>query len=386
MKKTILGFVMLAFAFSCNEDVFISKESVHKGNIETYFERLKKADSSISTTIDQLSTQIDYGKVGTLDLITSEQLLIADLKERLSSNGKTIVSKILFFMYKGKIDRSLIANFEDQSNVLDYNSILNSIVNLRGRGNYYSGKISFYESITKHILAFKEFNRGQLQRYGETIAKDISNKSGKTNSCTDWYLVTTYYGWGGSYQTEQYVFTTCENRPKGCEIEISRIGRITDCSDNSAGATGNSLFNGIDCSSFYFIGTANNWQEAAITNIKFQVKIVDLDGSVISVNEMKITKPIWFGLPAIRWDGSTVSAGKAAEIAASAVQYASDLTHLLYLENPNTPISTAESVFMGYLKSKLLTDGGRADFNGSGASNVITTSAEYRFWGNGNCE
>lgn len=144
---------------------------------------------------------------------------------------------------------------------------------------------------------------------------------------------------------------------------------------------------GVDCASFNFVTTnsSENYQEAAVSNIRFTVKFIDPNTLIQTNTEFRIARPIWFGLPAITYNQSLITPGEAAEIAASAVQYASDLTHILYIENPNTPISTAETVFMSFLKSKMLYHGGRADFYGSGSQNVVPTTAQYATFGNGNC-
>jgi len=142
---------------------------------------------------------------------------------------------------------------------------------------------------------------------------------------------------------------------------------------------------GIDCASFAFRQTSSNWQESKVGGLHFTVRVLDASTGYTYSRTLTISRPVWFGLPIERFDGTVYSSGQAAEIAASAVQYANDLTHALFVENPALPVSTAESVWLTHLKSKLLMDGGRADFVGSGSPNVIFTEATYAIIGNGNC-
>lgn len=141
---------------------------------------------------------------------------------------------------------------------------------------------------------------------------------------------------------------------------------------------------GIDCASFQFVATNSTWQECSVLDVGFKVSIVALNG-VVSTSTMKINRPIWFGFPITDYNGNTIAPGEAAEKAASAVQYANDLVSRLYIENPSTPLSMGQSWFMSFLKSKMLMDGGRADFYGSGSPLVSPSTASYLLFGNGNC-
>jgi len=86
---------------------------------------------------------------------------------------------------------------------------------------------------------------------------------------------------------------------------------------------------GIDCASFVFRETTSNWQESAVRSVGFNVVYFDPTTGVKITREFKIDRAIWFGVPKERYDHQEISPGKPAELAASAVQFASDLTFAL---------------------------------------------------------
>jgi hypothetical protein len=90
---------------------------------------------------------------------------------------------------------------------------------------------------------------------------------------------------------------------------------------------------GINCNSFSFVSTSSNWQEAGVKNQRIKIKW--LPGGYTAV--INIPGQIVIDLPVARSNGVYYSAGKAAELVAKAIQYASDDVYKLYQNHPYLP-------------------------------------------------
>jgi hypothetical protein len=84
-------------------------------------------------------------------------------------------------------------------------------------------------SITGKRLYELSYEKGNLSRVAAISNKNLDGKTSSTQSCIDWYLITTiHYADGTTSQTEEYVGTTCT----GCDgcADLACL-----CPDNNPG-------------------------------------------------------------------------------------------------------------------------------------------------------
>lgn len=220
-------FLILVTVVSCLDESWIELESPYKTDIVNYLNSLKvdKEDDNFNTKIESLAKAIEYAKITERDIRGGEILLIADF-ENLQDFNEEGTSKVLFFVNQGVIVRSHIIAFSQKND--NYDDLIVTLFNYQFNPDTYTGRISLY-SVTQDIQMYKVFENGEIRESGITQADWDRDAGGKTNSCIDWYLITTYYFAGGGKQTtEEYLFTTCD-----CESQNTRVGKV-----NCAGGNG----------------------------------------------------------------------------------------------------------------------------------------------------
>jgi hypothetical protein len=224
--------IVSALALSCREEqpTEVAKaESPYRITIEYYFDQLTPEIESEAYKLSDLKNAIDYSGISHHILTNNEDVLIANVGGIDFENSSTI--KALFFIQQGAIVRSNLVAFSNAN--ADHEQIILSLYNRRFDPQTYNGRISYY-SIHRDILFFNEIDNGRLVSNGVAQVRTSSkgNKSGRTEGCIDWYLVTTYhYAGGGSSTTEAYMTTTCDG---GC-LTVRMQGR-TNC--GGAGGSG----------------------------------------------------------------------------------------------------------------------------------------------------
>jgi hypothetical protein len=221
MKKIILYglFLSIALLVSCVKEDDFSADTIYKDEILDYLSAYKEiVPSGQIEKIDELISSLDFKRVNIHQLRTTESVIIANLKTMSGFNESNNL-KALFFVNEGKIVRSNIADFDSKTPTNEYDKLILSVLNTRSPKLSYSGKVSLF-NLYRELILFNGFENGVLNAVGFTRQQKSGKKNGRTDSCTDWYLVT-YYPNGNV--TSQYVFTTCDN---GCQFY--RMGR-TNC-------------------------------------------------------------------------------------------------------------------------------------------------------------
>jgi hypothetical protein len=144
--------------------------------------------------------------------------------------------------------------------------------------------------------------------------------------------------------------------------------------------------NGLKCSSFTYRNTASNWQEAGVSGLRFKMVWIGGSNSGIEIS-VTLGAPLIFGLPIQRADGTIYSPGKAAEMSAEAVSYATALTAQMLKYEPYIPSTlTVETMFKNNIKLFMLNYAGTAGATGSGSPEIVTKPAKYQIFGHGDCE
>ena len=139
-----------------------------------------------------------------------------------------------------------------------------------------------------------------------------------------------------------------------------------------------------NCESFNFQQTSSNWQESAVTNIRFRVIIVSPDGLYVN-HVVEFPQAVLFGCPINLSIGDTyISPGLAANVSAQALEQAMDET-VKKFGNKSVTSMVVELYFKQRLKHNypLFIPGARVNFNPSSYS--VTPSPYQSSFGNGDC-
>ena len=208
-KITLLFAFLVAFTSSCLNEGESPKESIFKADILDYLNHLKSINHDEGQKIEELISVIDFKAIEEYGTIGSERVLIADIKtfDALDKSDKVLA---LFFVSENKIVRSRLVAFVNEQQFREYSKLLLSIIRMDGNKLNYSGTISFYNSM-QMLLMQNVIENGELKSHG-LVRKDDSQSgpTGRTNTCTEWFLVTTYYySDGTSYTVSEYLYTTC---------------------------------------------------------------------------------------------------------------------------------------------------------------------------------
>jgi hypothetical protein len=235
MRKITLA--LLAFQFigliSCKDELATEPVSIYKGSIVNFLTEIRDKNDAYISGIQEVENGIDFKTIKIYDLITTEKLLIGDLGP-LNKFPNADRSKVLFFLNNNEIVRSLIVTFEGAGKNGEYDLAVVSILNMRGSLPNYSGKISFY-SIFQKLILFNVYKDGKLNTNGIVRKFQPEKNNGRTNACTDWYLVTTYHYVGGSTRTEEfYLGTTCD---EPCGFAGARV----NCGGGGGGGGGGTV-------------------------------------------------------------------------------------------------------------------------------------------------
>ncbi|MBF4471631.1 hypothetical protein, partial [Flavobacterium sp. HJJ] len=136
----IMFFCFILILSSCEKDDLTQVNDgesptsaiIYKSKIEDYWGKLKKGSSNESISkIEELSTAADLNSLKIYDLRTTEKLVIADVK---SLQGLDGIIKIIFYLNGDKMVRSNIVTLKTNETNIDYNKIIQSVVNADKKG------------------------------------------------------------------------------------------------------------------------------------------------------------------------------------------------------------------------------------------------------------
>jgi hypothetical protein len=227
--------ILLLFLSNCQEEekAATSQENnqatvlMYKGKIEDYWGKLiKDSSDELISKIEELSTATDLNSLKIYDLRTTEKLVIADVK---SLNGLDGIIKIIFYLNEDKLVRSSIVTLKTNETNIDYNKVIQSVVNADKKDFNYTGEIAFL-SLTKTKLLYDKFNQGNLIENANLSAGTKSKKTSKTQAnCTDYFWVTKY---GDVIISEIYMFSVCDCSGGGGPNE-DQTSKMSNCDSDS---------------------------------------------------------------------------------------------------------------------------------------------------------
>ncbi|NOS94738.1 MAG: hypothetical protein HOP30_22735 [Cyclobacteriaceae bacterium] len=227
-NKFILFWICLLVGFSCQDESVQQPISEFKNIIDQFTTVIKSNNEAYASQINELEKAIDFRSIKKYDLRTTEKLLIANLT-KLNKFAHADQLRAIFFINNNQIVRSQIVVLENEGN-FDANQLITNTLDMKPLTGY-TGKISFY-SIFQMIQLASTFNNGRLtENSAARKIASVANKAGKTNTCIDWYLITTYHYEGGATQTvEVYLFTSCD---EPCGL----AGARTNCGGGGGGGS-----------------------------------------------------------------------------------------------------------------------------------------------------
>lgn len=216
--------IVSALALSCREEhpvEIAGEDSPERPVVDDFFGRLKPNNENEMLGLLELKNAIDFRSFHRYKITSNEDVWIADVINLDFEHGSTL--KALFFIQNGEVVRSNLVAFSNSS--ADHNNLIVSILNRRFDPFAYDGKIAFY-NLFRDVLFFNVTEQGRLTSNGIAQSRPGSkaNSSGRTEGCTDWFLITTYhYAGGGSSTEELYLTTTC-----GGDCQSTRMqGRVS---------------------------------------------------------------------------------------------------------------------------------------------------------------
>lgn len=158
-----------------------------------------------------------------------------------------------------------------------------------------------------------------------------------------------------------------------------------DGGDGGDGNEGNEATFGVDCSSFSFTNTSlANWQEAGLNQIRLKWVWIGPSHDQSLAREVYADHVV-FGLPKQYGNGTTVTPGQAAIIAADITDQAKINTYQRFRDSPFEPESTVITYFKEQLQLLMVTKGGTAGTTGTGSPNIVFRNEQRAFFGTRDC-
>jgi hypothetical protein len=205
---TLLILLFIGSIQSCHEDETSNEinepiTTNYNATILSYLASLKsEAGKENGTKIEVLNEAIKLNTIHIYDLKSTEKLLIADISS-LKGFESYKSTKAIFFLLNNKIIHSKIVSVKYDDKIDKTNQLIISIFNKDKNKAYFTGTVSFYNMLQNMQLT-SDYNNGILEKNSSVLPK--SKKFNKSNSCTDWYWVTTY---SNGSQDWSYAYTTC---------------------------------------------------------------------------------------------------------------------------------------------------------------------------------
>lgn len=270
LLRNLIALLLLAIlSFSCQDESAIQKDNIESpftAIIQQYVDQIPTDSPTETQTIAEVKAALDYTSICQYVLTSNETLLIVDVPRFELEQDASV--KALFFVQGGRIVRSNLVSLSDGSK--GDNDLILSIARAKFDPQKYSGKIAYY-TIYGNILFYNVVANGELVSSGVLHAKRGSKETnGRTQTCIDWYLITTYrYANGSSSTSEQYIKTTCDG-----DCQTSRTAGVQcDGGTGSGGGSYNIVLpaNGSNgdtytvtepngkTTTWTFVGASNSW-------------------------------------------------------------------------------------------------------------------------------
>lgn len=251
--KTIFYISILASFCSCNKDKIendtISQVNSSVNKVSAWLNKKEQTSSTENKAkIESLKNNLELNNLWLEQGRSDETIIVVPIKETLKfvNNKKNKVSNYLVLTYNK--NGLQLNEFIVQSRLLNSNAttlergVISKIAKNENVNQDYS---LTYINVYDRFMFEVKYKGGKLNSMAEFEKKQggNNNSANLTNStngpvantasqCTDWYLVTTYhFEDGSSYQTSEYVGTTCGN----CSI-ADPMNQSLVCDDGTGGS------------------------------------------------------------------------------------------------------------------------------------------------------
>ncbi|WP_347752955.1 hypothetical protein [Flavobacterium sp. T-16] len=201
---------------------------IYKEQITAFLGTLKLGgDKSQNAKIDALLQVLESASISTIDLKSTEKLIIVNTSSLKGLETNNAV-RLIFVQYQNKIFKSNIVTFNNTVAPTNYDALLQAIFDRKANKLNYTGTIKFHNP---YQVGFLELNyqQGELLWQGAIRNKTMPKANQKSSGCTDWYWVTT---WSDGSRTERYLYTTCDGG--GWECQAYRMSG-TQCGGGGGG-------------------------------------------------------------------------------------------------------------------------------------------------------
>lgn len=240
----------------------------------------------------------------------------------------------------------------------------------------YEGKINFYD-LDANFIVSASYKGGKFGSYLTPFTKLTSKNARTSNDDPAWEndLNTVKVIGQKQYTPPTFIFVPTTVYSYSGGIYNSYYYGAAATYSTSGGA-------GIDCASFDFKKTSGNWQEAAITGFHFTV----INTTNLNVFTFYVPVKVVIGVPVQRANGVIYSTGDAATIAAQILEDTADELFDRYKNVSPFPSETRiGQEFWEVAKQMAQPYGATVDRTGSGSPSIVTKSAQWQTWGNGDC-
>jgi hypothetical protein len=240
MKKSIYCFlILIGVVSSCFQEPNLSKpESIYKADVLDFLERAStNLNDETLPKVDELKSSLDFKHVKTIKSHFGQEILVVPISSLQKIQGK-YVQAVFYRNSNAKIDFGEIISIDPTiENFSSTEGLIEDAIS--NKSLTYTGKFSVF-SVYQDLKFFNSYENGKITVNGKVRAAEAKAKgSGRENSCTDWYLVTTYYYSDGSTsQTSEFVGRSCDD----CTENTTR-GSAINCGGGPGGDGGGSLPN-----------------------------------------------------------------------------------------------------------------------------------------------
>lgn len=226
--------LLFIFSTSCFDEGYdIQQESPYKELLLSFLEakRINNTEENIKR-INELGDNLNFRRISFYKLNEKQEMFIAEINSLPNLKGEVL--KAIFLTSNDGVSDIRILSFSPSGKSLtDYDDLVKDFI--ENNEHRYNGKASAF-TIYQDLIFFNEYEDGKIKINGAVRPTDSKGGGGRTNGCTAWYLITTYYYSDGSTsQTSEYLGTTCD-----CEQNTTRSSS-TMCGGGDGGGSGGGL-------------------------------------------------------------------------------------------------------------------------------------------------
>jgi hypothetical protein len=237
--------ILLSAVYSCQkkaiEDIspskLVSSSSLKQKMVTSSAEKqilidwLNLHDNGLKDTekkiLEEITSNLDYGSLSVENRKNGENIIVIPInnsvKTQLNSHAnylkldrKSILNLIIVQNSTGKLRWSSIISYLPEDGMNQSQLSKKTVQNVINGERVSDDGIYKFIDLKGNLKYQIKYKNGKLYSFGKPVREDLTkaNKSKNTaarGGCTAWYLVTTYYYDDGSTsQTEEYLFTTCD--------------------------------------------------------------------------------------------------------------------------------------------------------------------------------